>query len=280
MYGSLEASETAPSKASLTCFRSIFLSKFAGGARFMRAKGEHTSCSLCINAAILLCDPGRNWPPAADDIITEWRHMHLLQQRMERDAMDAKAESARSCTLRKTGDPEYVFMAADFVSSYAGDTPFFHVQGRHSKDDHGKSKIETRMCGVRVICGDINEFWIFYTDNMMPGGANVMVEIMRQAIAKLTIRLARKGYKLPRKWFLYFDNCPENKNRIFQGWASLCVELHYADEIEACYLVTGHTHNNVDQTLGSYSTIRDKQQFISTPAALRYLLQTHRGKGN
>jgi hypothetical protein len=52
------------------------------------------------------------------------------------------------------------------------------------------------------------------------------------------------------------------------------------DEMEASYLVTGHTHNNVDQTLGSYSTIRDKQTFISTPVALKYLLQNHQGKGD
>jgi hypothetical protein len=206
--------------------------------------------------------------------------MHLLQQRLESDAMDAKAELARVSIVRSTGDPEYFFMAADFVSSYTGDTPFFHFQGRHSKDDHGKSKIETRMCGVRVICGDIDEFWIFYTDNFMPGGANVMVEIMRQAVAHLVIRLAAKGFKLPRKCFLYFDNCAENKNRIFQAWASLCVEMHYMDEMEASYLVTGHTHNNVDQTLGSYSTIRDKQAFISTPVALKHLLQNHKGKGD
>ena len=103
---------------------------------------------------------------------------------------------------------------------------------------------------------------------------------MRRAIARLEIRLAKKGFKSPRKSIMYFDNCPENKNKLFQAWASLCIELHYLDDIEACYLVTGHTHNNVDQTLGSYSTIIDMQQFISTPAAVRHLLQTHSGTGS
>ena len=215
----------------------------------MRGTGEHPTCSCCINAVILLSNPGRRWSSAADQIINQWRHLHLAQQRLERDMMDKKAEIARTATDLRTGNPEYFFMAADFVSSYTGDTPFIKVNGRLSKEDHSKEKIETRMCGVRVICGDINEFWIFYTDNMMPGGANVMVEIIRRAIAKLEIRLARKGYKRPRRAFLYFDNCSENKNKTFFGWLSLCVELHHMDEVEACYLVTGHTHNNVDQTL-------------------------------
>lgn len=234
---------------------------------------------MCINAAILLKDRGRNWPPAADSIINEWRHQHLVQQRAERDAMNVKEELARTATDLTTGNPTYFFMAADFVSSFTGDTPFFKVDGRYSKEDHGKAKIETRMCGVRVVCGDIDEFWVYYTDNMMPGGANVMIEIMRQAIAELTVRLAQRGFKLPRLCFLYFDNCGENKNKLFMAWASLCVEFCYLDEIEVCYLVTGHTHCYVDQTLGSYSTVRDHQTFISSASALEYLLKNHKGDG-
>jgi hypothetical protein len=75
--------------------------------------------------------------------------------------------------------------------------PFIKVTGRLSKEDHSKEKIETRMCGVRVICGDINEFWIFYTDNMMPGGTNTMIQIFRVAMYQLTVRLNAKGFKLP-----------------------------------------------------------------------------------
>jgi len=54
---SLEAvTETIDSQASLTTFRDVFSKEFAQTCKFMRSRGNHTSCEVCINAATLLAD--------------------------------------------------------------------------------------------------------------------------------------------------------------------------------------------------------------------------------
>jgi len=135
----------------------------------------------------------------------------------------------------------------DFVSSYTGDTPAFNFQHRNSKRDHGKQKVETRMCGVRVKCGPLDTLYIYFTDNMMRGGANTMIEIVRQAIADLTIMLEALGMKLPRHLILQFDNCSENKNNFMMMFCTILVDLGYFDIIEVYFLVVGHTHCPLDQ---------------------------------
>ena len=51
-----------------------------------------------------------------------------------------------------------------------------------------------RCICVEVNCGDIRERYHFYTDNLIPGGANVMIEVAKQALAELTKSLLKKGF--------------------------------------------------------------------------------------
>ena len=92
-------------KASESTFRDVYNDTFASKSRLMRGHGNHTSCEVCINCAILLQDKARNWPPAADEIIIRWRQLHLRQQQMERDAADMLAEKARTMYDHETGRP-------------------------------------------------------------------------------------------------------------------------------------------------------------------------------
>lgn len=51
-------------------------------------------------------------------------------------------------------------------------------------------------------------------DDLVENGANMMIEVMRQAFHDLGVLLADydgKSYKMPRKHFLQFDNCGVNK---------------------------------------------------------------------
>ena len=88
----------AKSQASFGVFRDAFNADYLDKkARFMRCKSNHTSCEVCINVNMLLRDPSRQWPPAADDIIKEWRHLHLKQQWRERRCRHSRR-------ARKSGD--------------------------------------------------------------------------------------------------------------------------------------------------------------------------------
>ena len=119
----------------------------------MRCKNNHTSCEVCINVNMLLSDKSRKWPPAADNIIKHWRHHHLKQRWRERQDADEREERARTETDPATGQPLNFYMCADFVSNSVGDTPLFQKDGRHAKNERSKKHIQTRMCGVHVICG-------------------------------------------------------------------------------------------------------------------------------
>ena len=54
-----DANSVIDSKASLSTFRDVFNAEFAKTCKFMRSRGNHTSCEICINAATLLRDHGR-----------------------------------------------------------------------------------------------------------------------------------------------------------------------------------------------------------------------------
>jgi len=48
-----------------------------------------------------------------------------------------------------------------------------------SKTYSGK-QIESRVIGVEMYCGFVKEVVLFYTDNLVQGGANIMIEVQRQ----------------------------------------------------------------------------------------------------
>ena len=130
-----------------------------------------------------------------------------------------------------------------------------------------------RSFAICVSTADIDELFVYYTDNMMAGGTNTMAQILRMAMADLTIKLGGRGFNLPRTAWFQMDNCPsENKNKTINAYMSMLVDLGHLDVVQLNYLVVGHTHCPIDQKLGALSTIIHKQEFIATPEALMHLL--------
>jgi hypothetical protein len=169
-------------------------------------------------------------------------------------------------------------MHADFVSSQAGDTPHFRHQGRNSKLDQTREKIMSRLCGIHVVCGDIDETFCFYVDDLVAGGGNLQSAVWREAIYELEKKLHEQGYELPRHWSCTFDNCGENKNYTCFGYFAYLIEMDAFQTIECNTMVVGHTHCPLDQTLGSWATIINEQDFVATPMSMEALLQNlHEG---
>jgi hypothetical protein len=73
--------------------------------------------------------------------------------------------------------------------------------------------ITNRVVGVEVVCGPIDKIFLYHTDNLVAGGANTMIQIIRQAISDLTNELHKIGLEKPMQLALQFDNCGENKNK-------------------------------------------------------------------
>jgi hypothetical protein len=76
-------------------------------------------------------------------------------------------------------------------------------------------------------------------DQMIPGGANLAIDIQRLAIERLGEALQAENMLMPRKFNFQFDNCGENKNKEMFAFCSLLVEQNVADEVRVNFLIVG-----------------------------------------
>jgi hypothetical protein len=74
----------------------------------------------------------------------------------------------------------------------------------------------TRVFGAKVVCGDVNGYFLYTTDNFIAKGGDVMVEVQRQVFYDLDRLLWKKHRHTLRglEINLQYDNGPENKVKI------------------------------------------------------------------
>jgi len=205
------------------------------------------------------------------EMILKWRRSHLNQQRIERADLERRRRLAATSVDKFTHQPHYALMMADFITATRGDTPRFRGE------QVALSHFESRILGVEVVCGDINGYLIYVTDNLVDKGANVMVELQRQMIKDLAELLKQKGHQMVESLLLQFDNGRENKNKEMMFYQSMLVEAGIFKSIQVNFLMVGHTHANVDQYFSTISKLIKKQALIATPPALRFMLETMLG---
>lgn len=98
------------------------------------------------------------------------------------------------------------FIEVDGQTTGTGNTPNFSRDGASNHP-----VIENRNLGCRVVCGPIDKWISISTNNLIPGGANVLIEASRIAIELLAEILADIDLILPKKLFVQYDNSGENK---------------------------------------------------------------------
>ena len=78
---------------------------------------------------------------------------------------------------------------------------------------HAYPRMENRLIGARIVCGPIDCYIAVCTGDLIPGGANVLIEATRLAIETLAQKLAKCNppIPLPACGGLNYDNCGENK---------------------------------------------------------------------
>jgi len=160
-----------------------------------------------------------------------------------------------------------IFLFGDGFTQYTCRTPKF------PKDSKGDSHIETRIVGIEVVCGPIKTVLVYRTDQLVTGGANITIEITRQALIDVSNLLRQRSLLIPRVLKLQFDNCGDNKNKESLAYYSLLVEGYNFDEIEIAFLIVGHTHASIDQYFSVISRSIKKATFIGTPLALLELIR-------
>jgi hypothetical protein len=179
--------------------------------------------------------------------------------------LDKRKLEAAKCD--DAGNPLMIFLFGDGFTQYTCRTPKF------PKDSKGDSHIETRIVGIEVVCGPIKTVLVYRTDQLVTGGANITIEITRQALIDVSNLLRQRSLLIPRVLKLQFDNCGDNKNKESLAYYSLLVEGYNFDEIEIAFLIVGHTHASIDQYFSVISRSIKKATFIGTPLALLELIR-------
>jgi hypothetical protein len=160
-----------------------------------------------------------------------------------------------------------MFLFADQMTQYTCHTPKFWTVSK------GDKTIETRIVGIEVVCGPIKTVLVYRTDELVSGGANITIEMTRQAMIDVSILLRKRGLLVPRILDLQFDNCGDNKNKEIFGFYCVLIESWSFDEIEIAFLIVGHTHASIDQYFSVISKAKKKTVFIGTPMAFLELIR-------
>ena len=264
-------------RAKETTFRSAFteVKKFKLSKnvkiRFSEGKGSFDKCDICSNADQLL--HGRNKFSSFEiEVIRSYRRRHIFQQFEERVTLQNNI--AKTYCLDEHGRPMDALFFMDGMTIYKGNTP----KKGHVKSKGETSQITSRIIGVEVHCGPVHGTFLYYTDNLVSGGANTIIEIMRQSVLDLQDLLKRhtdnhkNPLDIPENAIFQFDNCSENKNKYVFTYISLLVQEGIFKKIEVYFLIVGHTHASIDQFFSILARRISSAYFIGSPLSLRALL--------
>jgi len=229
--------------------------------------GHFEKCDICHNADQLLQNTS-HWSKSEKNIIYAYRRRHIAQQFAERIKLRQNIDSTYD--MGDDGQPLTALLFSDGMTVVKGDTPRLGKEAAKGDTHH----ITSRIIGVEVHCGPIHGTLLYYTDNMTQGGANIIIEVTRQAIEDLQKLLANRltPLDLPQHLILQFDNCSENKNKYVFTYISLLIQEKYFKKVEVYFLIVGHTHASIDQYFSVLSREISKTNFIGSPISLESLL--------
>jgi hypothetical protein len=254
----LQAS-TQETPVSLSTFRRAFEKQ--KNIKLLGCKGSFHTCEICNNALDLLHDQSKyfffiififtfiyyfnnnknkyfveaNYTESQREIIREFQQLHLFQQAAERAYLDKNKLKCRD--VDQNGQPLFGMIFSDGMTAMSGNTP------KTGKDHHSSPKstyMESRVIGVEVYCGPISTVFLYTTDNMVSGGANIMIEIQRQALMDLSKLLRAEGLNMPKEMLFQFDNCGENKviyKNIYLFNLFIIIIIFYLYILESVYVL-------------------------------------------
>lgn len=237
--------------------------------QLLGGKGSFQTCAIC-NHCLALKKAAAARGTSGRIIITVIRTLqraHLKQQQIERQHCETKIGIAKK-EFDANGDPSFAFIELDAQALWTT------MAGKLQKDRTDPyPQIEVRNIGARVVCGPIDHYISITTSDLLPGGANIMIEATRLAIEYLADALSKlpTPLALPRSVGINYDNCGENKNRTNLAWMSHLVMSCYFDRIELFFLFAGHTHSPLDQNFSVVSKAVAHAEFIASPVAMEEL---------
>ena len=215
------------------------------GVRLCRDTGTFVTCTVCDAYHIALRAAKS---PAQRIQLKALRRRHLTKQRIQR-------EKYYKHKLKAMMSPhKYLSIIMDGMDQKKTDCP---VVGRNVKDE---SPLGQRIIGVKVH-GIAN--YCYVVDDSVPGGTNLMIEILNRVLQDLDSRGMLPSDPEP-VFYLQVDNCGENKNRTMFAYLTDLVKRNIFHKVKACFLMVGHTHEDIDQFFSVISK-HLKQVHITCP---------------
>ena len=170
-------------------------------------------------------------------ILIDFKKKHNTKQQTQRLKYYKHRRKARDDPRR------YLSIIIDGMDQKKTNCP---VLGRNVKDE---SPLTQRVIGVKVHgIGCL----VYICDETVKGGANLIIDILRRTLLYLD-----DNGKLPcvnPSLYLQIDNCGENINKTLIAFLTDLVRKKVFRKIKACFLVVGHTHDDIDQVFATIST--------------------------
>jgi hypothetical protein len=254
---------------SYSTFNRAFSDMYDDGlVQLLGGKGGFQTCSICNNALAIKKSAAGRRDLGTIEIVKKLMRQHLLYQQNERQHAENFIELSKN--LYTNNAPAMFYICIDGQTLEATKAPVM------SKDrSHKHATMENRNMGARIVCGPIDEYMSICIGNLLPGGANVLIECVRLATETLAKKLSElpEPFPLPKKGGYNFDNCGENKNKELLCYLSHLVESCYFDYIEVFFLVVGHTHNPVDRWFSLLARSILAADFIGSTIAMQELFK-------
>ena len=242
----------------LRTFSRVYRRHFAKKLKFRR-KRQHKVCGICVRHKLII----RN---LAGDCVkrkvqTQFYHKHLRSQRADRGVYYSRRAKSRLRTPDSTDGKIHVCVILDGMDQAKFGCP------RDERLDQSKEfeGVRPRLHVVGVIAhGYFRQ--IYVTDPDIPKDSNLTCEILANVLTLL------KDMSVPLSASVVLhvqgDNtCRENKNNITMKFVAGVVGFGRIVAGEQEYLITGHTHEDIDQLFGRLARFLLKQHRLEDPTA-------------
>ena len=245
------------SSVSLRTFARVHKDKFANKLRF-RKRRQHKVCGTCVRHKLIIRNLGGDY--VKRKLQTQYYHLHLRSQRADRGVYYARRALSRLKQICQDGKV-HVSLILDGMDQAKFSTP------RDERLDQSKEfeGVRPRLHVVGVIVhGYFRQ--IYVTDPDVPKDSNLTCEIL----ANVLTHLKEMGVPLSVDVVLHIqgDNtCRENKNNTTMKFCGALTGFSRIVVGEQEYLVTGHTHEDIDQLFGRLAKFLLGQHRLEDPAA-------------
>ena len=199
--------------------------------RLKRNTGKFLSCTVCDAYDARIREAKTD---AQRAILLEFKRRHHTKQESQRQKYYRHRRKAMENPKR------YLSIIIDGMDQKKTNCP---VMGRTVKDE---SPLTQRVIGVKV--HGIGNF-VYVCDETVRGGGNLIIEVLRQTLLHVE-KIGKLPYINP-VLYLQIDNCGENKNKTLFAFLTDLVRKQVFCKVKACFLMVGHTHNDIDQVFAT-----------------------------